>query len=150
MPGQASVCVMSPVMTIFEPHAKTRDEHLHLLGRGILCLVQDDEAVVQGSTAHECERSDLDHPFGEELIGTHWVHHVEERIVERTNVGINLLGERSGQKAEVLPRSYHRTREQDAPDLLAIERSDPPWPWQDRSYPLPAGPIPKVMVFVRI
>ena len=62
--------------------------------------------------------------FGEELIGTHWVHHVEERIVERTNVGIDLLGERSGQKAEVLPRLYHRTREQDAPDLLAIERSD--------------------------
>src|SRR6202012_1508846 len=34
-------------------------EHLHLLGRGVLRLVQDDERVVQGAAAHVGQRRDL-------------------------------------------------------------------------------------------
>ena len=40
--------------------AEPRQEHLHLLGRGVLRLVEDDEAVVQRAAAHERERRDLD------------------------------------------------------------------------------------------
>src|SRR3954451_22755384 len=36
--------------------AKTREEHLHLLGRGVLRLVEDDEAVVERAAAHEGQR----------------------------------------------------------------------------------------------
>ena len=50
------------------------------------------------------------------------VGHVEERVVERPDVGVHLLGERAGQKAQALPRLHHGTREDDAPDLLALER----------------------------
>ena len=40
--------------------AEAREEHLHLLGRGVLRLVEDDERVVQRAPAHERERRDLD------------------------------------------------------------------------------------------
>ena len=59
-PRGRSIWVTSPVMTIFEPKPKTGEEHLHLLGRGVLRLVQDDEAVVERASAHEGQRRDLD------------------------------------------------------------------------------------------
>ena len=40
--------------------AEPRQEHLHLLGRGVLRLVENDERVVEGAAAHERERRDLD------------------------------------------------------------------------------------------
>ena len=36
--------------------AEAGDEHLHLLGGGVLGLVHDDESVGQGAAAHEGER----------------------------------------------------------------------------------------------
>ena len=42
--------------------AEPRQEHLHLLRRGVLRLVEDDEAVVERPPAHEGERRDLDRP----------------------------------------------------------------------------------------
>ena len=35
-------------------------EHLHLLGRGVLRLVEDDEAGVERAAPHERQRRDLD------------------------------------------------------------------------------------------
>ena len=40
--------------------ADAGEEHLHLLGRRVLRLVEDDEAVVQRAAAHERERRHLD------------------------------------------------------------------------------------------
>src|SRR4051794_5145677 len=42
------------------PEPKSGQEHLHLLGAGVLRLVEDDEAVVQRAAAHEGQRRDLD------------------------------------------------------------------------------------------
>src|SRR5262245_23302137 len=42
-------------------------EHLHLLGRGVLRFVQDHERVIEGAPAHEGERRDLDGAALEEL-----------------------------------------------------------------------------------
>ncbi len=52
------------------------------------------------------------------------VHHVEERVVERAQVRVDLLGERARQEAERLPRLDRRTRQDDAADLLVLERLD--------------------------
>ena len=103
--------------------AQAREEHLHLLRRGVLRLVEDDEAVVQGAPAHERERGDLDDAALDELRGALHVGHVEQRVVKRADVGIHLLGEGSGQKAQALPRFHHGAREDDAANLLALERS---------------------------
>ena len=40
--------------------AEAREEHLHLLGRCVLRLVEDDEGVVHRAAAHEGQRRDLD------------------------------------------------------------------------------------------
>ena len=50
--------------------ADAREEHLHLLGRGVLRLVEDDERVVERAAAHEGERRDLDRAALEELAGS--------------------------------------------------------------------------------
>ena len=58
----------------------------------------------------------------DELGGALHVGHVEQRVVERPDVGVHLLGERAGQEAQALPRLHHGAREDDAADLLALER----------------------------
>src|SRR5438270_5727740 len=50
--------------------ADSRQEHLHLLGGGVLGLVEDDEAVVERAPAHESERRHLDGAALEEAVGT--------------------------------------------------------------------------------
>ena len=104
--------------------AEPREEHLHLLGRGVLRLVQDDEAVVERAPAHERERRDLDGAALRERRGLLDVHHVEERVVERPQVRVDLVVERAGQVAEPLPRLDGRARQDDPADLLALERVD--------------------------
>ena len=47
-PGR-SIWVTSPVTTILEPKPNPGQEHLHLLGGGVLRLVEDDERVIQRS-----------------------------------------------------------------------------------------------------
>src|ERR1700730_925350 len=44
----------------FRIETQTCEEHFHLLARGVLGLVEDDEGVVERTTAHEGERRDLD------------------------------------------------------------------------------------------
>ena len=39
-----------------------REKHLHLFRRGVLRLVQDDERVVEGASAHVCQWRDFDRP----------------------------------------------------------------------------------------
>src|SRR5262245_18509501 len=71
--------------------AEPREEHLHLLGRGVLRLVEDDEAVVERAAAHERERRHLDGAALHEPARAIEVDHVVERIVERAEVGVHLL-----------------------------------------------------------
>src|SRR5664280_477247 len=48
--------------------ADPRQEHLHLLGRRVLRLVEDDEGVVERAAAHEGERCDLERRLLEGLV----------------------------------------------------------------------------------
>ena len=51
-------------------------------------------------------------------------HQVVERVVERPQVGIDLLREVAGQEAEPLARFDRRAREHDALHRVALERVD--------------------------
>ena len=82
--------------------AEAREEHLHLLGGGVLRLVEDDERVVERAPAHERERRDLDGAALEHPARAIKIHHVMQRVVERAQVRIHLLGEIAGQEAELL------------------------------------------------
>ena len=52
------------------------------------------------------------------------VHHVVERVVERAQIGIDLLAHVAGQEAEPLAGLDRRPRQDDAVDLLALEHRD--------------------------
>src|SRR6266540_424895 len=103
-----------------EPEAG--QEHLHLLGRGVLRLVEDDERVVERPAPHERERRDLDdapvHEPGDDL----GLEHVVQRVVQRTEVRIDLGEDVARQEPEPLPGLDGGTREDDAVDLLRLER----------------------------
>src|SRR3954447_21605719 len=99
-----------------------REEHLHLLGRGVLGLVEDDEAVVQRPAAHERERRDLDRPPLEVLGDLLGVEHVLQRVEQRAQIGVDLRHQVAGQEAEPLARLDGGAREDDAVDLAALER----------------------------
>ena len=106
-----SICVMSPVTTAFEPKPEPRQEHLHLLRRGVLRLVEDDERVVQRAPAHEGDRRHLDGAALDQPRRLLGVHHVVERVVERAQVRVHLLLQVAGQEA----RASRRPRPPAAP-----------------------------------
>ena len=70
----------------------------------ILRFIENDEAIVQRASAHKRERSDLDDPAFDELLGAFHVGHIEQRVIERPNIRIHLLGEGPRQVAQALPR----------------------------------------------
>ena len=102
--------------------AEAREEHLHLLGRGVLRLVEHDERVVERAAAHVGERCDLDRAGRHELRHDLGVHHLVERVVERPQVRVDLVVERAGQEPEPLPRLDGGPGQDDAADLLALQR----------------------------
>ena len=104
--------------------ADARQEHFHLLAGGVLRLVEDDEAVVERAAAHIRQRRDLDVAALEILrvgIGT---EHLKERVVQRAQIGIDLVLQVAGQKAQPLARLDRRAREDDAVDALGAKRRD--------------------------
>ena len=102
--------------------ADAGEEHLHLLGRRVLGLVEDDEAVVERAAAHERQRRDLDGPALEQPLRAFGLDHVVERVVERAQVGVDLGHEVAGQEAEPLAGLDRGPGEDDAVDLLGLQR----------------------------
>ncbi len=102
--------------------AQPSQKHLHLLAGGVLGLVEDDEGVVQGAAAHEGQRRHLDiaagQPFDHLVAG----QHVVERVVERPEIGIDLLADVAGQEAEPLAGLDRGTRQDDAVDLAGLQQ----------------------------
>lgn len=104
--------------------ADPRQEHLHLLGRGVLRFVEDDERVIQRAPAHVRERRDFDHLALEHLRGLVEAEQIVKRVVKRTQIRIDLLREIARQKTEPLARFDGGARQHDALDLIALERID--------------------------
>ncbi len=111
---------MSPVTTIFRVEAETGQEHLHLLGGGVLRLVEDDERIVQRSATHVRQRRDLNDTGAHQLWDQLGIHHVVQRVVERPQVRVDLLAQRARQEAEPLTRLHRGPRQDDARHLLGL------------------------------
>ena len=103
------------------PEAESGEEHLHLLGRGVLRLVEDDERVVQRPAAHVRQRCDLDGPGGHQPRDRVRVDHVVKGVVERPQVGVDLVVEGAREEPEPLPRLDGRAGEDDPGDLLRLQ-----------------------------
>ena len=94
--------------------AEACQEHLHLLDRGVLRFVEDDERVIERAAAHECERrhfDDLPLDVARNAVET---HHLVERVVHRPQVRIDLLRHVARQEAEPFAGFDRRPHEHDA------------------------------------
>ena len=121
-PVGRSTWVMSAVTTTLRAEPDAGQEHLHLLGRGVLRLVEDDEALVERAAPHERQGRDLDRAPLEQALGALGLDHVVERVVQRAQVGVDLGGQVAGQEAEPLAGLDRRAGEDDAVDLLGLQR----------------------------
>jgi len=100
-------------------HPEARKEHLHLERRGVLRLVEDDEGVVERAAAHEGDRRDLDLAAGDAPLDLLGREHVVERVVERAEIGIDLLLHVAGKKAQSLAGLDRGPREDQPVDASA-------------------------------
>ena len=104
------------------PEAHAGEEHLHLLRGGVLGLVEDDEGVVQRAASHVRERRDLHGPALHEPRERVGARHLEQRVVERLHVRIDLLVERAGEEAQPLAGLDGRAGQDDPRDLSLLQR----------------------------
>jgi hypothetical protein len=66
------------------------EEHLHLSPAHVLRLVENHERVLQGAPTHVSQGRDLDRARLQRPLDAVVRHHVLERVVQRTQVGIHL------------------------------------------------------------
>ena len=98
---------------------------------------------------HECQRRDLDLPALEvrgDLLG---VEHVVQRVEQRPQVRVDLRHQVAGQEAQALARLDRGAGEDDPVDLAAGSAAAASATARN-VLPVPAGPIPNVIVLVRI
>ena len=104
--------------------AEAREKHHHLLGRGVLGFVENDERVRQRAAAHVGERGDFDDAlFGEpaDIVG---IEHVVQRVVERTKIRKDFFAKIAGEEAEGFAGFDGGAGEDDAFDLVFEEGRD--------------------------
>ena len=123
-PGGRSVCVGSPVTIMRDPSPRRVRNIFICIVVGILRFVQQDAGVGQRAPAHEGERRDLDHAGLHAALDHARVHEILQRVVDRAQIGIDLLAHVAGQKAEPLA-GLDRGARQDQPldDALFEQRN---------------------------
>ena len=84
--------------------AKTEasEEHEHLLGGGVLSLIEDDKRSAEGASAHVGQRGDFDDVFIHELLQLIRLQKVVQRIVERPQVGEDFFLQVTGKETQSL------------------------------------------------
>src|SRR3972149_8760497 len=93
---------------------ETGEKHFHLFGSCILGLIKYDEGIIQRPSTHESEGGNLNYAFLNEGRGPLKIYHIIEGVIKGTQIGINLFGKITGQKAELLARFHGRSGEDDA------------------------------------
>ena len=102
--------------------AQAGQEHFHLLGGGVLCLVEDDERVIEGAATHVRQRCDLNGARLHELGDGFGLEHVVQRVVERSQVRVDLLVEGAGQEAQTLASLHGGAGEDNAVHFVGLQR----------------------------
>src|ERR1017187_8711243 len=96
------------------------EEHLHLLDRGILRLVHDDESVIERAPTHESERSYFDDVFLQHLVDLFGSKQVIEGVIKRTQIRIDFLLQGSGQESELFTGLDGGPNEHDAAYFFGV------------------------------
>ncbi len=122
VPWGRSTWVTSPVITALEPKP-IRVRNIFICSIVVFWLSSRMmNAVVQRAAAHVGQRRDLDDLALDQLGHGLEAEHLVERVVQRAQVGVDLLRQVAGQEAELLAGLHRRAHQQDAADLLALQR----------------------------
>ena len=105
-------------------YAKSGEEHLHLQTRRVLRFVENDEGITECTTAHESERCNFDGARLDVFLNALDRHQIIKRVVQRSQIRIDLGLHVPREKAEALTGFDGRTREHDAAHTFAHERID--------------------------
>ena len=106
------------------PLAEAGQEHLHLHRGRVLRLVEKDRGLGERPPAHERERRDLDHAGLKAAFDHPPVHEVVERVIDRAQVGIDLVAHVAGQEAEPLAGLDRGARQHQPLDQTLLEERD--------------------------
>ena len=101
--------------------ADAGEEHLDLGGRGVLRLVEDHEAVLEGAPAHDLEGDHLDVAGLERDLEGRLAHALLHRLGERGDPGRDLLLQRAGEVAERAPAGHVGAGDDDLGDLALAQ-----------------------------
>ena len=104
--------------------AQAGEEHLDLLGGGVLRLVQDDEGVIQRTAPHVGQGGYLNDALLHQLLMGLGTQHLTQGVVEGAEVGVDLAEQVAWEEAQPLARLDGGASEQDAGDLLLLEGLD--------------------------
>ena len=107
----------------FGIHAHTGEEHLYLLGGGVLRFIQNHYGIVQRASAHESEGSNLNDVQLHVLFQFGGGNHVLQGVVKRLQVRVYLVLHVAGQETEFLSGLYGGTAEDYFLYLLVLQRA---------------------------
>src|SRR5215813_7364467 len=96
----------------------SREEHFHLLRSRVLCLIENDERIVQCSPTHKSDRSNLDDTSLQMAIDTFDIEHVIKRVIQWFQIRIDFLLQSPRKKPKPLPGFDGRAGQDDPADLL--------------------------------
>lgn len=102
--------------------AEAGEKHHHLLGGGILRLVEDDEGIGERASAHVGERGNFDDAFFGEARDVGRIEHVVQGIVQRTQVRENFFLEIAREETQRFARFDGGAGENDALDFVFQQR----------------------------
>ena len=134
LPGSGrSTCLGSPQITIRLRMPK-RVRNIFICAGVVFCASSRMmKASDKRAAAHEGDRRDLDLARGDPPLDLLGRQHVVERVVERAQIGIDLLLHVAGQEAEPLARLDRRARQDQPVDRCRRSAAAPPGRRRDRS-----------------
>src|SRR5205814_6824318 len=107
----------------FGVEAQPRQEHFHLLARGVLRFVQNHKRIIQRPSTHERQRRDFYNSLFKKAFQFVRVQHVVQGVVKWPHVRIDFLLQRARQKSQPLTRFHRGARQDDAVYLLGKQRA---------------------------
>ena len=90
---------------------KPRQKHFHLNGRGVLCLVKNDISIRQGPAAHKGQWCHFDFAGFKTAVDLFGRQHVVESVIERAQIGVDLVAHIARQKPQTFPGFNRRARQ---------------------------------------
>ena len=88
---------------------------------GVLRLIEHDHRIIESPAPHECQRGYLYHIGLHILLELDRRDHVLKRIIERLEIGVDLVLHVAGQEPELLASLHSGTRQDDLAHLLVLK-----------------------------